>query len=138
MQKGPGGGFEIAGDAPTPRRLSTSPRPSAVAVPKRLCKSCGRDLRDILKTGLAGCTMCYDVFEEALNPLMRGAQVALRHRGKTPRHDTPQEGVRASLQKKRALLRSVLKLENYEEAAVLRDEIRQLEDQLGAASPSNS
>ena len=40
------------------------------------------------------------------------------------------------LQTKRALLRSALKTENYEDAAKLRDEIKGLESALNAGAPS--
>jgi len=46
--------------------------------------------------------------------------------------------LRAELQGKRALLRSALKLENYEEAATLRDNVRSLEDELGVVPVEHS
>jgi protein-arginine kinase activator protein McsA len=47
--------------------------------------------------------------------------------------DDARARLRADLQTKRALLRSVLRAENYEEAARLRDEIQSLETGLNMA-----
>ena len=66
-----------------------------------------------------------------LEAAVRGLQGALHHRGRSPRADDSRDRIRADLQTKRALLRSALKTENYEEAAILRDTIRTLEAQLG-------
>jgi protein arginine kinase activator len=123
-------GFELAGTAPSPKRLSIS-REEAAA-PAIVCRTCGVELQRALRTNRVGCASCYDTFAEALEPVLRGTHGALRHRGKTPHVNDRREQVRAQLQTKRALLRSILKMEKYEEAAVLRDEIKALEEALGA------
>ena len=48
-------------------------------------------------------------------------------------NDDARARVRSELQSKRALLKTALNLENYEEAASLRDEIRSLETGLVAS-----
>ena len=78
-----------------------------------------------------GCAMCYDTFGDELENLVRERHAALIHRGKAPNRDDQREQLRVELQTKRALLRSALRSERYEEAATLRDEIKQLEQQSG-------
>lgn len=123
-------GFELSGRAPTPdmRQIAVGVSPSAVA--QRTCKSCGIAWQDVLDSGRVGCSVCYESFDDPLEPLLRGMHFALRHRGKVPHRDDAREQKRADLKTKRALLRSALKTENYEEAASLRDEIRSLEESL--------
>lgn len=125
-------GFELAGSAPSPKRLSAvreSEEPAAAAL---VCRSCGMELQRALRVNKLGCPSCYGSFEEPVETVLRGLHGALRHRGKVPRVDDRREQVRTQLQTRRALLRSILKMEKYEEAAVLRDEIKALEEALGA------
>ena len=126
-------GFELAGSAPTPKRRPApgsrlfSDTPDA----RVACRGCGINLHQVLTTGRVGCAVCYESFGIQLEAAVRGLQGALHHRGRSPRVDDSRELIRAGLQTKRALLRSALKTENYEEAATLRDTIRTLEAQLG-------
>ncbi|MBI4557207.1 MAG: hypothetical protein HY706_06450 [Candidatus Hydrogenedentes bacterium] len=133
-QNSPATGFELSGAAPSPlKRVPGAAEGAEVLSAQRTCRACGADLREVMKTGKVGCTVCYESFADVLEPLLRGIHTALRHRGKTPRVDDIREQARSELQAKRALLRSALRAEHYEEAAHLRDAIRELENRLGAA-----
>lgn len=123
-------GFEISGKAPTPKGLPTTKEKTEKPVARRVCPSCGMKLSEVLSKDLVGCSRCYEVFGEVLEPRFRELHVALRHRGKTRRMENARERLYADLQTKRALLRTALKLENYEEAADLRDQIKALEADL--------
>jgi len=81
----------------------------------------------VLESSQAGCAKCYQEFREELSSSLAEFQAGLRHRGKMLRVDDDRERIRAELHAKRALLRTALKTENYEEAATLRDIIRELE-----------
>lgn len=125
-------GFEIAGVAPTPKRArARQPAARKVAARKR-CASCGMELQHVLETGMVGCAVCYQEFRDELAPLLADLHAGLRHRGKMRDIDDDRERLRAELQTKRALLRTALQMENYEEAATLRDVIREIEATLGA------
>lgn len=125
-------GFEVSGSAPAPRRRPTGEASGDHIKGSVTCTNCGAPLREILKTGRIGCPSCYTQFSEELEPLLLNRHPALRHRGRTPYEKEDRTRLRDELRKRRAMLRSALKLESYEEAAVLRDEIRALEDSLGA------
>jgi protein arginine kinase activator len=129
-------GFELSGSAPTPR-LRHVAAVSDTTMPQRSCRACGVELQEVIRSGRVGCSVCYESFRDQLESVLRGMHVALRHRGKVPHRDDAREQKRADLQTKRALLRSALKTEDYEEAANLRDTIRSLEDSLrdGDAKP---
>jgi protein arginine kinase activator len=129
-------GFEMSGAAPTPRhdlfqRMATDRLARHI-----VCSGCGLELADALHRGVLGCPVCYDSFTDHLPNVLRGIQPGLRHRGKTPSRDASREQLHMQLQTKRALLRSALKTENYEDAAKLRDEIKALESTLNAGAPS--
>ena len=131
-------GFELSGEAPSPRSRHSVTLASDTVLPQRSCRSCGIELQEVMRSGQVGCSACYESFGDQLEPILRGIHVALRHRGKAPHRDDARERMRAELQTKRALLRSALKTENYEEAARLRDEIRALEDALRTSDPKRA
>lgn len=118
--------FEMTG-APHVKRAVAPPEEPEPATTHRTCPSCGVGLRTVLKTGRMGCAVCYRSFGEAIEPQLRGLQTAVGHRGKKPRMDDARQKLRADIQSKRALLRTAVRMEKYEEAALLRDTIKALE-----------
>lgn len=132
-------GFNLSGPAPSPRHAaltgqSASSEQQDSVVQHRTCSACGVQLKYVLKTGEVGCPQCYENFAEQLEPVLRAAHTALRHRGRVPHRNDAREALRAELQTKRALLRTALKMENYEEAAELRDEIKKLDASMNASA----
>jgi len=121
-------GFEISEVSPTrPSRDSIYKVVSRVVRSQRACPVCDTQLRKIAETHRAGCPACYETFKEELAELLAKQQGATVHKGKAAHLTDARTQLRSDLRAKRALLRSVLKAENYEEAATLRDEIRSLE-----------
>ncbi len=125
-------GFELAKPAPVTRKTNHSARVDAVSddARKQRCRNCGHTLGKLLDSGVVGCSTCYETFARQIESMLEGMHRGVRHRGKVPYVDDAIERIRADLQTKRALLRSALSTENYEEAACLRDEIRTLEKQM--------
>jgi protein arginine kinase activator len=128
-------GFELSGKAPEPSAFFRAQEKQARPVAQRTCPSCGMRLREALRRERFGCRQCYEAFGEGVESRLgevHGVEGPgrLKHRGKRPGIDAGRERLRTELQTKRSLLRSALKTENYEEAAVLRDVIKGLEDQL--------
>ena len=71
--------------------------------------------------------MLSDVYHQLI-PVIRKLHGETVHRGKTPGGALPQMRQQKELMaQKKELLQRAIELENFEEAAVLRDEIRQLE-----------
>ncbi len=123
-------GFELAGPAPMLRRPRQERAARDVVRTEKACPSCGALLSRVTDSGKAGCSACYEHFGSQIESLLEGMHRALRHNGKVFRLDDTRARLRGDLQTKRALLRSALRTENYEEAARLRDEIRCLEQGL--------
>ncbi len=125
-------GFEFSAPAPFLGKKKDLPA-NEVGESDSTCTACATSLQEIMDTGKVGCSVCYDSFPAELEALLEGIHIALTHRGKIPRLDDARVRVRSELQTKRALLKTALSMENYEEAASLRDEIRALELGLGAS-----
>jgi len=126
-------GFELSGSIPAAksgqRPQLLRPRPKA----PRTCKSCRTKLSMVLDSGRIGCAHCYEHFSADIEPMLVALHGSVQHKGKTSRVGDVRARLRSGLQIKRSLLRSALETENYEEAASLRDDIRQLESVLGAS-----
>lgn len=94
------------------------------------CEFCGSTYSDITKTGYVGCANCYDVFSEELTPLIRRIHGNTTHCGKNSGKvnkisiiETKNDKI-AKLKKE---LDQAIKVQDFERAAVLRDEIKSLE-----------
>ena len=98
------------------------------------CPRCGFTQADFKKSGRLGCPECYVTFAEGLRGLLKTMHKGTRHTGKAP------EALRATrentdrLKTLQAKLAKAIKDENYEQAAQLRDEIKQL---AGRPTPTN-
>ena len=130
QQKSDATGFRLA--APSPMRRIVVPPGVGASAKKKTCPSCGVALHEVSASCVVGCGKCYEAFAGELDVLLPELHGAARHQGKALHIDDARERVRAELQTKRALLRSALKVENYEEAAALRDIIRSLQEELNA------
>jgi protein arginine kinase activator len=98
------------------------------------CPRCGFTQVDFKKSGRLGCPECYATFAEGLRGLLKTMHKGTRHTGKAP------EALRATrenadrLKTLQTKLAKAIKDENYEQAAQVRDEIKQL---TGRPSPTN-
>ena len=90
------------------------------------CPRCGFTQADFKKSGRLGCPECYVTFAEGLRGLLKTMHKGTRHTGKAP------ESLRAirenadRMKTLQAKLAKAIKDENYEQAAQVRDEIKQL------------
>lgn len=91
------------------------------------CPSCGLQYDVFRSEGRLGCPDDYDVFRPNLEPLLERIHRGTRHLGKTPRHEAQRQEHRAELETLRAELAAAVATERYEDAARIRDLIRQKE-----------
>ncbi len=100
------------------------------------CEKCGASFEEIGKTGKIGCPECYQTFRRQLMPVIQRIHGTTRHKGKTPGSSalrvTEKAGeimpVKNSLvEEKKRQLKQAIEAQEYEQAAVLRDEIKELE-----------
>jgi len=93
----------------------------------KACSRCGMTFNKFKTGGRLGCDVCYQSFAKEVEVLLKNVQGSTRHEGKYPRRMGA--GILSKLQisELRAQLKNAIEEENYEEAARLRDEIRELE-----------
>jgi protein arginine kinase activator len=97
------------------------------------CPVCGFTQADFKKTGRLGCSSCYVAFAEGLNSLLKAMHKGTSHVGKLPARAQKTLVLSDRMKTLTENLRKAVQEENYEMAASLRDEIKQLENQLAEA-----
>jgi protein arginine kinase activator len=91
------------------------------------CPNCGFDYSEFKKIGRFGCSECYRAFEAQLLVLLRQIHGSTQHKGKTPKQLGPKAMVRRELMELREQLSRAIEKEDYEQAAEIRDRIKELE-----------
>ena len=126
-----GGGaidFEKLGDAPSAK------------TPDVTCSSCGLTSKQVQEKGNLGCPDCYNAFEMLLAEMIPMMQRDGKHVGRRPTDADPgnpsTEGHHAQLDVKLEVLerelQDALSVENYEQAARIRDQISAIQAQEAA------
>ncbi len=92
------------------------------------CKCCGSTFSDIAKKGKAGCPECYNTFYDRFLPYIKRVHGSVKHIGKTPpiTGGTTKEQPDTVLSLKQKLSKLISE-EKFEQAAEVRDRIRELE-----------
>lgn len=91
------------------------------------CPVCGFSQADFKKTGRLGCASCYDTFWEGLSSLLKAMHKGTSHIGKVPARLARALQLGAQMKTLQSDLDKAIAEENYETAADLRDQIRELE-----------
>lgn len=93
------------------------------------CSVCGRTFSDIAKTGKAGCSECYNTFYDQFLPYLKRVHGSTAHVGKTPNSITfEEESQSQTVEELRNELSRLVAEEKYEQAAVIRDKIKEMEE----------
>lgn len=103
------------------------------------CAFCHMRIADFKKTSRLGCQVCYETFAEELKPMLEAMHKGNQHVGKFPAHKATGSVVPVipslSLAGLRQKLATAIAAEHYEEAAALRDQIRQIVEKVPAPHP---
>ncbi|AOZ93326.1 UvrB/UvrC motif-containing protein [Paenibacillus crassostreae] len=91
------------------------------------CEDCGMTYSQFSKAGRFGCSSCYKYFNTRLDPLFKRVHGSTSHVGKVPIRGGAQIQVKRRLQDMKNELQLRIAQEEFEEAATLRDQIRELE-----------
>ncbi len=109
--------------------------PMFISIPSSLnieetkkCKTCGYTLDDYAKTGMFGCEDCYNTFENTLDELFiklhgKNRHIKLKKRAVKDAGDSKE----AEIDRLKEQIQTLVEQEKYEEAAVIRDKIKELE-----------
>lgn len=95
------------------------------------CSLCGATAEDISRTGRVGCAECYHIFADMLHPYITRIHGNTKHAGRVPDGAGGQLKLRRKVDSLRADLQKAIDSQEFERAAELRDEIRNLEGELG-------
>lgn len=99
------------------------------------CEKCGYTFENYLKTGFFGCPNCYEAFNDNLDSLFMKLHGKTRHveSGNNKKIGESKKTVKKKLTKEEEIailkgkLADLVKNEEYEKAAVLRDKIKEME-----------
>lgn len=97
--------------------------------PEPACPRCGYTQADFKKTGRLGCPTCYETFHEGMESLLKSMHRGTRHQGKTPAAMKKTVDFSEKLDTLQADLQAAIEREDYERAATLRDQIKQLKEE---------
>jgi protein arginine kinase activator len=120
----------------TPAKKTTASKPEAVASSvenssdpsSKQCDVCGIKFVEFRNSGRLGCCQDYETFREELLQLLESIHGESRHNGKRPRRAPKPKSDFQELVNLRQKLSKAVSAEAYEEAARLRDRIKQLEE----------
>lgn len=99
------------------------------------CKTCNMTYNDFINTGMFGCSDCYDVFSNPIDSLLKNLHGTSKHIGRGVKNAKvtqiektnkvePIKNEKDELQKQ---LDKAIKEERYEDAAKLRDKIKEID-----------
>ncbi len=100
------------------------------------CPSCGFSQADFKKAGRLGCSACYTTFAEGLEGLLKSMHKGTKHLGKVPQHLQQNRDLSDKLKSLQKKLDRAVADEDFEQAAVVRDEIKTTKEKLGDLTPS--
>ena len=91
------------------------------------CPQCGQKYSHFAQTGKLGCEKCYETFEQHLEPLLKRVHGSQVHKGKYPKRAGGSIRLKRELENLKLHLQELVVKEEFEEAAKVRDQIREIE-----------
>jgi protein arginine kinase activator len=92
------------------------------------CATCDFTLDDLRRVRRLGCSDCYATFSEEVSQMIRGMHKGISHVGKVPEGLMALQFRNQRIEELRSRLDQAIASESYEEAAGIRDEIRNLDE----------
>jgi len=95
---------------------------------KEACPRCGMKASDFRKQGKLGCAECFTAFHKDVKAIVSQMAARPHHAGRLPRSFTAPAATALENDTLREALREAVEKEDYEEAARLRDRIREIDE----------
>ncbi|MEK7674375.1 MAG: UvrB/UvrC motif-containing protein [Verrucomicrobiota bacterium] len=102
------------------------------------CPHCGFTQADFKKAGRLGCAECYRTFADGLEGLLKSMHKGTRHIGKVPHQLRHSQDLTEKLKVLQKKLEKAITDEDFEEAATLRDELKQVKGRITELKPSQA
>jgi protein arginine kinase activator len=99
---------------------------------QQACPVCGITFYEFRNQGRLGCPHDYSCFEEELEPLVMNIHGAKEHVGKRPRRSSAGSEQQTELIRLRREMKEAVENEDYEKASKLRDQIKELEEEISS------
>lgn len=97
----------------------------------KICPICNMSFDDFKRTGMFGCSNCYNTFKREAMPVIKRIHGNVQHTGKIPGRSGSEMKKKREIEALKEELKVAISNEEYEKAAVLRDKIRDLEGKQG-------
>jgi protein arginine kinase activator len=94
---------------------------------EHVCPDCGITYGEFRTGGRLGCPACYDAFAQPLEAVIKRLHGGHHHTGKMPQHVDQDIALKRKITELQEKLDQAIKTEAYEDAAKLRDQIKELE-----------
>ncbi|MBN3038600.1 MAG: UvrB/UvrC motif-containing protein [Candidatus Omnitrophica bacterium] len=92
------------------------------------CPNCSLSYEDFRRIGRLGCSECYEAFKDSLGVLLKRIHGSTQHLGCAPlKKEKETKKQQSEIEVLKSKLQRAIKMEEFEEAARLRDKIRALE-----------
>lgn len=95
------------------------------------CSNCGLTYQDFRRIGRLGCSVCYETFRDSLGVLLKRIHGSTQHLGRAPTKVVTAVRKKTEIDTLRVKLARAIEMEEFEEAAKLRDTIRAQEAKKG-------
>ncbi|CAA7600041.1 YacH protein [Acididesulfobacillus acetoxydans] len=105
--------------------------PESAPQQEQACPRCGMTFSQITRAGKLGCSVCYEAFGPQIESLVRRIHGGGQHVGKIPGRKGAALKGKVELKRLKDELQALVRQEKFEEAAITRDRIRQLEQGAG-------
>lgn len=100
--------------------------PAAAPEEDVVCERCGTTLSQFTKSGKLGCPCCYTAFRKQLTPMLQQIHGRVQHAGRKPLDTEAAQQRRSVYERLSRQLEQAVAMEDFESAAMLRDQLRQL------------
>ncbi|MEA5085481.1 MAG: UvrB/UvrC motif-containing protein [Lachnospiraceae bacterium] len=95
------------------------------------CPVCGQTYEEFKKLGKLGCVSCYSAFSQTLDHTLKSIHGSNEHKGKIPQKSGGKMLAKREKENLKRQLAVAIEKEEYEEAAKIRDRIRNIEKEGG-------
>ncbi|KRQ86080.1 UvrB/uvrC motif protein [Caloramator mitchellensis] len=94
------------------------------------CPVCHQSFDEFKRTGKMGCANCYRTFNNEITPIIKRVHGNINHTGKVPKRTGGILKIKRDIEKLKEELKIAIMNEEYEKAAKIRDQIKELESKL--------
>ncbi len=93
------------------------------------CENCGMSFSEYRQSGIVGCSNCYDTFRNEIKNYFKSINKVPKHIGNIPQNANKNLKNKREISQLESELEILISLEEYENAAIVRDKIKLLKEE---------